>query len=112
MENEAMPRALVMHFAAEMERQLNEQDPSALYWKHPHDRAEHAEYAIRPMSQAGRAIQVLSAIVAEVATKAAVGMWNRDDAARVLAASADVANLVMMIADICGALPPTDMQGR
>ena len=103
------PRAIIRHFAAAMERKLAANDDVKGGWRG--ERHHH------------RVPTLLNALDEEMRELAAALAWYRQATETtqptkaealqdVLAEAADVANYAMLIADVVGALPPTDERGR
>lgn len=122
------PRAIVRAFARAMERKLAANDGLKGGWKKAH---WFTLYRCMVMEKA----ELLNALEALDSVLAKIGAFNDrfeggellsridadedellrqlDTAKRdVLQEAADVSNYAMMIADVCGALPPTDERGR
>ena len=97
------PRAIIRHFAAAMERKLAANDDKSSwqntgwmkYYRALMDELCELLEAIRALEDGSRWGMEESPL--------------RDD---VLHEAADCANYLMMIADVCGALPETDWRGR
>lgn len=122
------PRAIIRHFAAAMERKLAANDATKGGWKKAH---WFTLYRCMVMEKAEllNALEALDSVLAKLAAfddRFEGGeLLSRIDADEdellrqldtakrdVLQEAADVSNYAMMIADVCGALPPTDERGR
>lgn len=95
------PRASIQHFARlGMERKLAANDGVKCGWRDE-------DWVVL--------YERLQVEVAELLRALLAWRHDRDDAGArdtVLSEAADVSNYAMMIADVCGALPPTDERGR
>ena len=122
------PRAIVRAFALAMERKLAANDATKGGWKKAH---WFTLYRCMVMEKAEllNALEALDSVLAKLAAfddRFEGGeLLSRIDADEdellrqldtakrdVLQEAADVSNYAMMIADVCGALPPTDERGR
>ena len=99
------PRAIIQHFALAMERKLaaNEHKPG---WKQdsPFD-------LLRRLRE--EVVELVDAV--NDLTHVHMGQSPRtvqETTAAILLEAVDVANFALFVADVCGALPPTDERGR
>ena len=102
------PRAIVRAFALAMERKLAANDAVKGSWKQDAPSVLFARLndEIRELNEALAAWRQASRRTYAPAN------WASDWVQDVLAEAADCANYLMMIADVVGALPPTDERGR
>ena len=92
------PRAIIRHFAAAMERKLAANDGVKGEWRNPASQDD--------------ALDLLALLRREVDELTEVLCGAGDGPADALSEACDVALFAAMIADACGALPPTTDRGR
>ena len=122
------PRAIVQHFAAAMERKLAANDGVKGGWKHDNWTSLYAGLGIEKdelldaLTKRQKVLMALDGMMVEwengqllsridVAEDELLRMLDEANKA-VLLEAADCANYLVMICDVCGALPATDERGR
>lgn len=95
------PRAIIRHFAAAMERKMAANDGVKGGWRDGTGWNPQLGLRTRLQEEMGELLEALDAFT-----------WRDGTEEAVLLEAADVALFAMMLADIVGALPPTDERGR
>ena len=105
------PRAIIRHFAAAMEAKLAANDGVKGGWRAATTQADMRRWkALRHLKALREEVDELEDALIRMASLRREA--DAEQVQNILLEAADVANYAMLIADVVGALPPTDERGR